>query len=102
MQLTLAIKAVTDWRQLPALLARLGTDPRGLCLEPFNAVALITHMAQLHGAEGAASGAGGGLQTLGPVAGAGAGPAVRPEDAALIEQLQVRGYSRPLWRMLFT
>ncbi|KAG2498495.1 hypothetical protein HYH03_003746 [Edaphochlamys debaryana] len=52
MQLTLAIKAVKDWRQLPRLLSDLcgsgsaSAPGAGPCLDPFNAAALLTHAAQ--------------------------------------------------------
>ncbi|KAG2429179.1 hypothetical protein HYH02_014114 [Chlamydomonas schloesseri] len=43
MQLTMAIKAVKDWRQLPRLLAEVA--PQG-GLDAFNAAAFLTHLAQ--------------------------------------------------------
>ncbi|KXZ53045.1 hypothetical protein GPECTOR_8g41 [Gonium pectorale] len=45
MQLTMAIKRVQDWRQLPRLLEELAPASAG-GLDPFNAAALLTHLAQ--------------------------------------------------------
>lgn len=61
MHVTMSIKAVKDWRQLPALVERLG--PGGL--DCFNVAALLAHVAQLASAD-----------------------PPRPEDLQLLQRLQ--------------